>query len=141
VSALVAGRLWRLRHNTAIIRFSLSISHTGNGVYHFENHFRSEFVDWIVKGTGFFTDGNLYLVGNASSREGKDGRGLRCFALRPVPHQELISGLVLTTETESQPIAARIVLVPTLNHENRYSEGRPAPNLGEVLADEAAKRF
>jgi hypothetical protein len=127
----------------AIIRFSLSIHHLGSGVYEFENHFRSRQENWIVIGTGFFKDGNLYLVGNASSQEGKIGRGLRCFALRPEPNRELISGVVLTTESLRRPIGARILLVPTRAHINYRPEAtdRGPPVLAKVLADQDAKRF
>jgi hypothetical protein len=143
----IEGDYFGYRRSTTrgtVIRFSLSIRDRGGGIYHFENHFRSRLEDWIVTGTGFFKDGNLYLVGNASSEEGSLGRGLRCFALRPEARtRELISGVVLTTESSNRPIGARILLVPVRNHRDpRLDALNETPlDLAQVLANPAAKPF
>jgi hypothetical protein len=141
----IEGDYFGYRRSTsrgAIIRFSLSIRHRGGGIFTFENHFRSTMLDWKVYGAGFFRAGNLYLVGNATSDDGK-GRGLRCFAIRPEADQELISGIVITTEANSQPIAARILLIPVRNHKYPQDDARKATplNLKDILFEVNEKRF
>jgi hypothetical protein len=140
----VAGEYFGYRRSTTrgtIIRFSISIQHLGKGLYAFENHFRSRQDDWIVNGTGFFKEGNLYLVGNAASKSGVVGRGLRCFALRPDPGREgVISGLVLTTEASKRPIAARVLLIPVQYHHDLKNPSADL-DLRQILLNEDVKGF
>ena len=140
----VVGKYFGYRRSTtrgSIIRFSLEIENLGKGIYSFENHFRSNQDDWVVTGTGFFREGNLYLVGNAASKDGEIGRGLRCFAIRPdTGREDFMSGLVLTTEASKRPVAARILLIPVECHSNAE---RPDSilDLQQILLDGRAKNY
>lgn len=133
------GEYFGYRRSTTrgtIIRFSLEIRHLGKGLYQFQNQFRDSQNEWVVDGVGFFSKANLYLVGHASSKNGKVGRGLRCFAIRPDPNQlNVVSGVLLTTEASDRPIVARIVLIPVKHHRSEIDgKWTPLTDLAGALA-------
>lgn len=118
----IAGEYFGYRRSSTrghIIRFSVKIEASENGLYTFQNRFRRNDNFWVVSGTGFAKDENIYLIGNSKFENTGPGgslrRGIRCFALRTAT-DGCLYGIVLTTQDADKPIAARIVLIPMDQH-------------------------
>jgi len=100
-----------------IIRFHFEIKgQSEKGIIRFDNYFLRSPHPWIVDGCGFTVGKLTHMIGTAKSSPGAlDGRGVRFFTLQPYEFGWLV-GLLDTQDKSSQPISARVVLVPVEQH-------------------------
>ena len=82
----------------------------------FINEYYRDNERWMVQGFGVFIKETMYFCGHARNNQTDDTLGLRFMALRQLGTRPYLVGLILSMDTDTQPIAARILLVPEDDH-------------------------
>jgi hypothetical protein len=107
-----------------IIRFHLkSTRDESRKALRFVNQYIRHDVRWEVTGNGAYINNTLYMSGNAKNTVTGGSLGMRYFALRVDVYTKLVRGIVITMDEDTQPIAARILMIPKHKHKlgQRYS--------------------
>lgn len=108
----------RSAHDEDVVRFLFNIKEireSGQSFVTYVNKYQRHGVKYLVNGGGIYSDGTLYMFGNARRRSGKS-HSYRMQALSLLqPDLPILIGPVISRDRVN-PFAARIVLIPLKDH-------------------------